>query len=187
MEKLKKGSQENLTSVQTPVIIQCLSAFTLSVRDKTFLGNCNTCSSNARSSTQSSLGWHKLQVNKQIVLMTCINIRRILSRNFYLFQQESRDRILRYQFDKRLEQGVLETGKKNFVSNQNKICFGCISVCFVKPEIEFLDINLTKDSSRVSSKRETNFPFDQNKICFGCISVCFVKPKTTIFGLFRFF
>ncbi len=60
-------------------------------------------------------------------------------------------------------QGVLETNKQKFrfeSTNRNKICFGCVSVCFVKPKTN-----------------QNNPKFSEN--CLGWSSVCFGSIETS--------
>jgi hypothetical protein len=95
--------------------------------------------------------------------------------------------------------GVLETEKKNSCSNRNKICFGFVSVCFVKPNTKIFGLiwfvsvfrTYTKQLKqtelfRIKPKQtETTLNFLKNTkilslsnifrwsyVCFGSIIIC---------------
>ncbi len=55
-------------------------------------------------------------------------------------------------------QGVLETSKKKFGSNRNKICFRCVSVCFMKPKTKNLVYFFSFRNKQNCFKRNRNKP-----------------------------
>jgi hypothetical protein len=89
-------------------------------------------------------------------------------------------------------QGFLER-KKNTVrtkTNRNKICFGCVSVCFVKPNTKIFGlfqfvsvfrtyIETTETNRTVSNQTETTLNFLSLSNCFGWSSVCFGSIETS--------
>ncbi len=94
-------------------------------------------------------------------------------------------------------QGVLETKQKKFGQNRNKICFGCVSACFVLPKTKnfglfrcFEPISKQPKQTELFRNNRNNPKFSEKntkiyslKNCFGWSSVCFFSFETSKFSV----